>query len=117
MKPITTKIHGFLDYGTGVLLIAMPWILRLALDTPAALSFLIAGVAALFYSLHTRYELGLIRAIPMHVHLALDAISGVILALSPWLFGFSDTLYLPHAILGVFEIMAALMTKTRTSLG
>ncbi len=42
----------------------------------------------------------------------IDFLSGVFLAASPWLFGFAEEVYLPHLILGIFEIGASLMTKT-----
>ena len=35
------------------------------------------------------YEVGMLKVIPARVHLALDAASGVLLASSPWLFGFA----------------------------
>jgi hypothetical protein len=47
----------------------------------------------------------------MRTHLALDLAGGAILALSPWLFGFSDYIWAPHLILGILEIGATLMTK------
>ena len=37
---------------------------------------------------------------------------GVLLAASPWLFGFADRVYWPHLILGLAEIGAGLMTRT-----
>lgn len=48
----------------------------------------------------------------MSTHLTLDLLSGLLLAASPWLFGFSEFVYVPHLVLGVLEIGAALMTKT-----
>jgi len=45
------------------------------------------------------------------VHLMLDTASGVLLAASPWLFGFADRVYLPHLLLGLFEIAASSMTR------
>jgi hypothetical protein len=52
------------------------------------------------------------RVIPMPVHLTLDALSGALLAVSPWLFGFADHVWVPHVVLGLFEIGAALLTET-----
>src|SRR5690606_24725785 len=72
----------------------------------------ILGAGAVLYSLFTNYELGAVHAIPMPVHLGLDAASGVILAISPWLFGFADLIWWPHLILGLVEIGAALTTQT-----
>jgi hypothetical protein len=58
----------------------------------------------------TNYEFGLSKSISMRTHLMLDLMSGILLAASPWLFGFSDYVYLPHLLVGLFEIAASLMT-------
>jgi hypothetical protein len=63
-------------------------------------------------SVLTDYELSLARVIPMPVHLAADAGGGLLLAASPWLFGFADRVTWPHVILGLLEVGAALMTRT-----
>ena len=112
MKLINTKLHGFLDYIVGILLIAMPWIIALDTDTTPGIVFIVAGIMALIYSIFTRYEVGLIKIIPMPAHLLLDILSGAILAGSPWIFGFSDAIYLPYLIFGLFEIVAAIVTDT-----
>ena len=75
------------------------------------------GAGALLYSLLTDYELGLVRALPMTLHLGLDFCSGALLAVSPWLFGFADDVWLPHVAFGLFEIGAALLTQTLPSTG
>jgi hypothetical protein len=46
----------------------------------------------------------------MPTHLMLDLGGGVLLALSPWLFGFADYVAAPHLIVGLLEIGVALMT-------
>ena len=76
---------------------------------------MVLGAGAILYSLMTDYELSLNRSIPMKTHLTLDLMSGILLAASPWIFGFADDVYLPHLILGVIEIGASLMTKTRST--
>jgi len=112
MKLINTKLHGFLDYIVGIVLIAMPWIIGLDTGAASGMVFLVAGIMALVYSIFTRYELGLIKIIPMPAHLLLDIFSGAVLAGSPWIFGFSDAMYLPYLIFGLFEIVAAIVTDT-----
>jgi hypothetical protein len=112
MRFIPTRIHGFLDYAVGVLLIVVPWLLGFAAGGAETWVPVILGLGAIAYSLFTDYELGVVRTIPMTTHLGLDAGSGVILAASPWIFGFADLVYLPHLILGLFEIAAALTTHT-----
>lgn len=109
---LSTRVHGFLDYLVGALLIAAPWILGFARGGAETWVFVGAGGAALVYSLFTDYELGLVRRIQMPVHLWLDGISGILLAVSPWLLAFDDTVYIPHVAAGVFEIVVALLTNT-----
>ncbi|GAA3754737.1 SPW repeat domain-containing protein [Flavobacterium ginsengiterrae] len=113
MKPIDTRTHGCMDYIMGIFLTASPSIFELNYNGIESTIFYILGPAAILYSLLTNYELGFIRLIPMKLHLILDFISGVILASSPWLFGFSQTVYGPHVILGIIEIGAALLTSCK----
>ena len=111
MRFIETKTHGYLDYLMGALLIASPWLF--GFDNGGAEQWVpvILGASALLYSLLTNYEMGAVRTIPMRVHLMLDLMSGIFLAASPWIFNFDDVVYLPHLILGIAEIGAALFTK------
>ncbi len=115
MRFIPTRVHGVLDYLVGALLIAAPWILNFNRGGAETWVPVILGIGALLYSLLTNYELGVLRRIPMGTHLSLDAGSGLLLAVSPWLFGFSTFVFWPHLILGIFEIVAALTTKTTLS--
>lgn len=111
MRFIPTRVHGAVDYGMGVLLIVAPWLLGFAGGGAETWVPVVLGIAAIGYSLFTDYELGLVRRIPMRTHLGLDLGSGVLLATSPWLFGFAGLVYLPHLILGLIEIGAALTTQ------
>ncbi|HET6762016.1 MAG TPA: SPW repeat protein [Longimicrobiaceae bacterium] len=110
MRFFTTRIHGVLDYLVGLLLIAVPltqhWA-GAAGTVPMAL-----GAATLVYSICTDYELGLVRKLPMPVHLWLDGLSGLLLAASPWIFGFDQTMWKPHVAVGAFEVLAAVLTNT-----
>lgn len=105
-------MHGILDYAVGALLIALPWLLGFARGGAETWVPVAAGAAALLYSAVTDYELGLVRRLPMPVHLWLDAASGLLLGLSPWLFGFDETVWIPHVAAGAFEIAAAFLTHT-----
>lgn len=113
MKIFSTKFHGFLDYLVGIVLLAMPAILDLDTANTESLVFFASGGLLLFYSILTKYEFGLIRVLPMAAHLALDVLSGIFLAASPWLFGFGDRIFIPYLILGVTEIIAGLTTTTK----
>jgi hypothetical protein len=111
MRFIPTRVHGYLDYIMGLLLIAAPWLFDFADGGAKQWIPVILGAGAIIYSLMTDYELGVSKAISMRTHLTLDLMSGILLAASPWLFGFADEIYMPHLILGILEIGAALTTK------
>ncbi|HEX5521469.1 MAG TPA: SPW repeat protein, partial [Longimicrobiaceae bacterium] len=55
---------------------------------------------------------GAVRRIPMPVHLWLDALAGVLLAISPWLFGFDADVWAPQLVIGLFAVVAAGITDT-----
>jgi hypothetical protein len=65
------------------------------------------------YSLQTDYELGVVPMISMPAHLILDGMGGLLLAVSPWLFEFAGSVWMPFLILGLAEVGAALITRTR----
>ena len=122
MRVLSTRVHGMLDYLVGLLLIASPWLF--GFDNGGAETWVpvVLGIGALVVSVLTDYELGFVRRIPMPVHLMIDLASGVLLAASPWLFGFADGtttpdgltadgVWVPHLALGLFEVGASLMTK------
>ena len=115
MRFIDTRTHGMMDYLMGILLIISPWLFGFANGGAAQWIPVLLGAGALFYSIITDYELGLLKILPMNVHLIIDLMAGILLAASPWLFGFADEVFLPHLILGLLEIGASLMTKKVTS--
>jgi SPW repeat len=112
MRFIPTRVHGMLDYASGLLLIVAPYLFGFADGTSAQYLPQVLGAGILLMSLITDYELSLTKLIPMPVHLGVDAAGGLLLAASPWLFGFADRVYWPHLILGLVEIGAGLMTRT-----
>jgi hypothetical protein len=102
-----------LDYVIGALLIVAPWLFDFANGGPEQWVPIILGAGVIVYSLMTDYELGVMKVIPMPTHLMLDIAGGVVLAVSPWVFGFADTIWWPHLIVGLLEIGAGVMTQTR----
>lgn len=112
MRFISTRVHGFLDYSVGALLGAAPWLLGFDRRKAEGRVPIALGAGAMAYSLFTDYELGVVRALPMPVHLGMDTMSGILLAGSPWLFGFHKRVRAPHLILGLTEIAVAALTRT-----
>ena len=110
MRFISTRFHGIIDYLLGIVLIAAPWLFNFAGNGPDTWVPVSLGIVTIIYSLFTDYELGAVKSISMRTHLWLDALAGIFLALSPWLFGFEMLVYKPHLYVGVFELVFAMFT-------
>lgn len=74
MNLFSTRVHGALDMLTVALLPTAPRALGWDARTTRFLDTAAAGVLA--YSLLTRYEWGVVRVLPMRVHLLADAAFG-----------------------------------------
>ncbi|MEJ7684135.1 MAG: SPW repeat protein [Segetibacter sp.] len=116
MKIISTKTHGVLDYLVGFILIVSPWLLDFANGGSQMWIPIILGLSAVLYSIITNYELGIFKIISFKTHLIIDALSGILLASSPWIFGFADDVYMPHLLFGLLEIIVVIFTKTNISI-
>ena len=113
MIPILpTRIHGMMDYLMGALLALAPFVFRFGAGPQTMLPVLL-GLGMIAVAVFTDYELGMFRLIPMPAHLVLDAVVGLLLAVSPWLFGFAHIIWMPHVVLGLLEMGSAAITQTR----
>ena len=117
MRFISTRVHGVLDYLTAGVLIAAPSMLGFRQHGTQRWLPLALGVGTIGYSLLTDYEFGPFKVIPMPMHLALDAVNGVLLASSPCLFGFAEETSAPHLGLGLFEILVTACSQTTPDRG
>ncbi|MDP5200325.1 SPW repeat protein [Flavobacterium sp. DG2-3] len=116
MKFLETKLHGYLDYSIGLLLLFMPSLFRLEAHTAQSLIFYIFGIFTIFLSLQTDYEAGIYKLLPMEAHIVIEILSGLFFALSPWIFGFAGKVFLPHLLFGSIAVFLALATKTQNSI-
>src|SRR5215218_10108239 len=112
-KPIPTKVHGVLDYMTAAFLHTRPRAMGWSRTVTGLLDA--AGAAATGYSLMTRYELGLVKVLPMKAHLSMDAVSGATLIGAALVLDEEDAeVRGTLAAIGAWEIAAALLTRTET---
>ncbi|HVF70482.1 MAG TPA: hypothetical protein VM940_02640 [Chthoniobacterales bacterium] len=117
MKIIPKFYHGVLDYLSGLLLLAGPNLLGFA-DLGGATVWVprIFGLIILLQALMTDYELGLIKVIPITLHLMADYLLSAFLLLAPFLLGISGRSITATMLLVVMAIVgfaAALMTEPR----
>lgn len=111
---LSTRVHGYLDYMMGVLLILLPLLADFP-DGTASTLLIFLGVGTILYSLITDYETSLLNILSMRTHLMIDLMAGILLITSPWLFGFADEMIWPFVILGIIEVGASLLTSRKTS--
>lgn len=107
---ISTRAHSTFDYIMGLLLISIPFLFGFHLGGWETWVPIIIGSVMLVYSILTQYELGVAKFIPLSIHFVLDLICGLFLAFSPWLLGFSGTIFLPHLVTGLILIGSVLVT-------
>src|SRR5690625_2562626 len=114
MKFLSSKVHTIIGLVVGVLLIAAPWIFGFA-DVDAAMWVaVIIGAIIVLSELTSTSPASPIKLVPMRVHLWMDVGNGVVLAISPWIFGFADegtNAWLPHLIVGILVVGYALVTN------
>jgi hypothetical protein len=108
---LTTRMHGTADYLVGAALLILPWVGGFGSDAAGVVA-MIFGAAVIAHALVTNFEMGVLRLIQVPLHLWLDGVGGLLLALSPWLIGFDRTAWIPHVALGGVLILSALLTDT-----
>jgi hypothetical protein len=115
MKIIPPFFHGIIDYVGAVAFFFAPEIFGFA-DGPSWAVAIprIVGVFSVIYSVATDYQLGLIKVLPMRVHLALDYVVALAFLASPFAFGFINGpkhQWLPHLGAAVFVLVVTTLTR------
>jgi len=116
VKIISSRTHTYIGLLVGVVLIVAPWLI--GFDDVEASTWTAVGVGLFIVlnELMTTSPASPMKLVPMRVHLAVDVVTGIALAVSPWLFGFADedtNVWLPHVVVGVLVAGYALLTDPR----
>jgi hypothetical protein len=118
-RPVDSTLHGVTDYtAAATLTTVLPKLMGID-GTRAARQIRIAGAIHGTYSTVTDYPLGVVKAIPYKVHLALDAVGALALAATPFVTGQykqGRRQWVPHVALCAFELAALALTDP-TGLG
>lgn len=112
MKLISTRVHGMLDYATVGAFCVLPVIGGATKIGQRVMFGFAAGLT--LYSTFTNYELGIVKKIPMPVHLSLDALTGLMLCGAAFMHKGASSRATTLG-LGLFELLAASCTETKTS--
>lgn len=111
MRPLPTKLHAAVDYVIALLAILSPVIFQFGnggFETLVPIAF---GLLLILYSFFTNYELSLTKEIPLWIHFRMDQLGGLFMAVSPWLLGFDEHVYLPNVLLGLALVINSLVTS------
>jgi hypothetical protein len=96
-----------------VVLIVAPWLLGFG-DEPTPMRVaIIVGAFILVNELITTSPASPMKLVPMRAHIVIDVLTGIVLALSPSLFGFADlepNAWAPHLVVGILVAGYAVMT-------
>jgi hypothetical protein len=111
-KPISTRTHGIIDYAYAAAFFALPRLLNW--DPDARRVSDAAGMVSSGYSTITDYELGMMRALPMTGHLAVDAVQGATLAAAP-LYIRDRNASLVLMGMGIGALIVGMLTQTTPS--
>jgi hypothetical protein len=111
-NPISTQLHGVIDYLAGATWLSLP---EMADWDNQALKRAVQGmgVGAFVYAACTDYELGLVPALSMKQHLAMDVIGGATMCALPFVTGEKCAATRATVIgFGLVAILAGLFTRT-----
>ncbi|WMJ73136.1 SPW repeat protein [Cytophagaceae bacterium ABcell3] len=111
MRFISTRAHAYMDYIIGALLIIAPWLLGFAAGGAETIIPVVLGIGTILYSMFSDHEMSASRKLPMNTHLSIDIVAGIFLAVSPWLFGFSGLVWLPHLLVGIVMLLGGIFTS------
>lgn len=119
MGIISTKAHTIIGLIVGFILIFAPNIFNFADNSVAAATSLWVGIFIVLSELITTSPYSPLKLVPMKAHIAIDVVTGLFLAVSPWLFNFMDgtqnNQWVPHLIVGIIVVGYALLTSTADS--
>jgi len=117
MKIIPKFYHGVVDYLSGLLLLLAPNLFGFAdMSGPVTWIPRMVGIVILLQALMTNYELGVMKLIPMTMHLTADYVIGAFLMVSPFVFGISGrsmTATVVILLVGISGLLATVMTEPR----
>jgi hypothetical protein len=107
---INTKAHALVDYTLGLILIFSPWGFGYENEETATFISVAAGVFISLLALLTKFEYSVLRVIELKTIYRMDFTAGMLLAFSPWIFGFSQHVFKPHLVFGLAHMVIAALS-------
>ena len=112
MKFIRAKLHGILDYGI-IFILFIPWITNFYKENEDTWILAAAGTFLWLISLFTDYDFGLIKLIPMKIHLLLDFLVAIFLIALPFIFPLFDYYFFWPMLIGLGGLLITLLSSSK----
>lgn len=112
--PLPLFLHGLIEYLAGALFIAAPFLFSFD-DTAATALAIVVGAGIIVLAIVTDAPTGIVRTLPIEVHVVLDYVLAVLLVAAPFIFGFRDdeAAVLVFVLLGVAHLVITTITAFR----
>jgi hypothetical protein len=110
--PFPRLLHGLLEYVVGVVLIVAPFALAFVSSAATAVS-IVLGLVVLVMAAVSQGPTGIVKQVPVTVHVVLDFMLAAALIAAPFVFGFQDETS-PTALfiaLGVVHMLLTIGTR------
>jgi len=110
---ISTTFFGYFNYLLAIALMSSPWLFGFVHTGGAALFFpLMFGWFSLLMAIFSRAKGGMVGIFPIQMHCTLLTITGFVLLVSPYLYGFhAKGVWAPHVVLGGIALFMGLFTQ------
>ena len=109
-RPISTRTHGLIDYAWATTAGTLPKMIDGATATARLVRSAAASASA--NSMVTNYEGGVVRVMPMRMHLAMDALLGTALILAPLFLPRDERRYAAiPVVLGAVALITGMLTR------
>ncbi|MFI5220463.1 MAG: hypothetical protein ACHQNT_13340 [Bacteroidia bacterium] len=108
MYLLSTRIYGIINYLAGIFIFSNPWLYDFEKHPGLSWALRAAGAIIVIMSAFTNYEMGIIKIIPVRSRLIPDICIAVFFLLTPWIFNFYVSVFLPQLFTGLLIILAAI---------
>lgn len=109
---ISTTFFGYFNYLLAVLMMTSPWLFGFEKFGGAALFFpFMFGWYHLLMAIFSISKAGMVRIFPIQMHCTLHTITGFVLMVAPWMYGFHTKVWLPHLAIGAVLFILGINTK------
>ncbi|MGH2820753.1 MAG: SPW repeat domain-containing protein [Actinomycetota bacterium] len=111
--PLPAFVHGGIEYVAGILFIAAPTALSFEESSNSTVVSLVVGIVILIVAASSALPTGLMKTIPIYVHLVLDFVLAVFLIGAPFVFDFVDdkSALVFFLVVGVAHLLITIATR------